>query len=116
MTQPFDIDDDVPEERRRKTDAWHVGKEIPLAVLVVLIFQTVGVVWSISQMAAKLDYAVSTLQTFQSERYTREDARHDRELWMAKFETMTQKDIDHDRRLTSLESGIDSYSYRRGKP
>ena len=36
------LEDDAMSEDRR---GWHVGKEIPLAMLVALLLQTAGVVW-----------------------------------------------------------------------
>ena len=85
-------------------EKWHVGKEIPLAVLFTLMIQTGGGIWWLAQVSSKIDYAISTLQTFQAERYTREDARRDKELMLQIVETMRQRDSEHERRLDALDN------------
>jgi phage terminase large subunit-like protein len=85
---------------------WHVGKEIPLAVLFTLMIQTGGGIWWLAQVSSKIDYAVATLQTFQAERYTREDARRDKEIMVQMIETQRQRDIEHDRRLVEIENRV----------
>jgi hypothetical protein len=87
----------------RRQESWHVGKEIPLAVLIMLMMQTVGGIWWLAQLSAKIDYAITTMQTFAAERYTREDAKHDREFFNQQLETMRQRDVEHERRLSILE-------------
>ena len=87
-----------------ENEKWHVGKEIPLAVLFTLMVQTGGGIWWLAQVSSKIDYAVATLQLFQSERYTREDARRDKEIMLQIVETQRQRDIEHERRLVELES------------
>ena len=84
---------------RRKPERWHVGKEVPLALLLTLALQTAGGVWWAASMSAKMDYAIQRMDEFARERYTREDARRDREL-------LQQRDIEHDRRLTEIEAAV----------
>lgn len=88
-------------ERRKIEDRWHVGKEIPLAVLFTLVIQTGGGVWWLAQVSSKIDYAIVTMQEFKAERYTRDDARRDREL-------ASQRDAEHDRRLANLEASLEA--------
>jgi len=80
-------------------ERWHLGKEIPLAVLVVLLIQTGGGIWWLAQLGSKLDSAVATIQEFKAERYTRDDARRDAEL-------TRQRDADNERRITELEAFV----------
>ncbi len=35
---------------------WHIGKEVPLATIVVLLLQTAGALWWAAQVAAKVEY------------------------------------------------------------
>lgn len=49
--------DNDHEERRR----WHVGKEIPVSVLLVLIIQTFGIVWWARGLTAEV--ATNTSET-----------------------------------------------------
>lgn len=39
-------------QRRR----WHVGREFPIATIVVLLFQTIGVIWLAASTVAKVEY------------------------------------------------------------
>ncbi len=41
---------------RNGNPKWHVGKEIPIATIVVLILQTVGVIWVAATTFAKVDF------------------------------------------------------------
>lgn len=85
---------------RRKEERWHVGKEIPLAVLFTLIVQTGGGIWWLAQVSSKIDHAISTIQEFKVERYTKDDGRRDREL-------AQQRDAEHDRRLAAIEASLE---------
>ena len=42
---------------------WHIGKEVPLATIVVLLLQTAGALWWAAQVAAKVDYLERTQVT-----------------------------------------------------
>jgi hypothetical protein len=79
-------------------ERWHIGKEIPLAVLLMLFVQTGGGIWWAANVSAKIDYAINTMEEFKRERYTREDARRD-------LEAMKARDAEHDRRLNIIEQG-----------
>ena len=90
---------------RRKQEKWHVGKEVPLAVLLTLMVQTGGGIWWLAQVSSKIDYAIATMQEFKAERYTRDDARRDREL-------AAQRDAEHDRRLAAIEASLEMLKRR----
>lgn len=85
-------------------DRWHVGKEVPLALLLAVLVQTGGGIWWLAQLSAKIDAAIATLSEFRVERYTREDARRERELVLTLIEQQKQRDAEHERRLAALES------------
>ncbi len=91
---------DKPDRRASddEPERWHIGKEIPLAVLLMLFVQTGGGIWWAANVSAKIDYAISTMEEFRRERYTREDARRD-------LEAMKARDSEHDRRLNMIEQG-----------
>ena len=89
---------------RRSPERWHVGKEVPIAVLFTLVVQTGGGIWWLAQLSAKIDSAISTLAEFRIERYTREDARRDLELVMAVIEQQRQRDQDLERRMALVEA------------
>lgn len=100
-------------EDRRTHQSWHVGKEIPLAVLLAIIVQTGGGIWWFAQVSAKMDYAIDTLRQFQQERYTREDARRDRELLLSQIDVLKTRDMEHERRLASLETAHPEWRMQR---
>lgn len=69
-------------------------------MIFMLLAQTAGGVWWASQLSAKIDRALETLQEYKIERYTREDARRD-------FESMKLRATEHDRRLDANEHRLE---------
>lgn len=100
MSRPDDcpIDDEtVSQLNRRDRDRWHVGREIPIAVLVMLAIQTGGGIWWLSGVSQKLDSVIAQVQEIKAERYTQADARRDLEL-------IRMRDADLERRIVNLET------------
>lgn len=93
-------------EERRQVSQWHVGREIPIAVLFMLMLQTGGGVWWLAQMSSKIDRAVDTLAEFKAERYTKEDARRDRELLLSLIAASDRRQTEYDRRMAQLETHL----------
>ncbi len=83
---------------------WHVGKEIPLALVFVLVGQSIGFIWSIAGLYNRVDNLAIAFSEAKAERYTKEDARAARELYTFQSESQRQRDIEQDRRITILES------------
>lgn len=81
---------------REDRERWHVGKEIPLALIFVLVVQTGGWIWWAATQSAKLDYLTSMMGEFKSAQYTQEDARRDKEILIG-------RDVDIMRRVELLE-------------
>lgn len=100
-------DDSEFGERRRTTDRWHLGKDIPIALIVAVLLQTAGGIWWMAQLSSKIDNAIQTIGEFRAERYTREDARRDRELMDQKLEALRAADREYDRRISLGEGRID---------
>ncbi len=48
--------EDVPDPAN---GAWHLDKRVPLALIVALFVQTVGMVWWVSDMVHRLDAAIT---------------------------------------------------------
>ncbi len=101
----YDGEWDGSERRAYRTERWHIAKEVPLAVLFMLCLQTGGGIWWLAQLSAKIDNAISRIGEFAVERYTKEDARRDRELLVTLIDQLKQRDADHERRLGTLENG-----------
>lgn len=86
-----------------KQDRWHVGKEIPIAMVLAVLLQTfLGVAW-LSNLSFKIDNAISQLSEFKADRYTKEDGKRDRELILQVIDSLRQRDAEHDRRIEVLE-------------
>lgn len=93
---------------RRQTDRWHIGKEVPLAVLFMLLVQTGGGIWWLAQMSSKIDRALDTLAEFKAERFTKEDARRERELMFTLIDQIRVRDVEMERRLAQLEINVNN--------
>lgn len=86
-------DDDVEKTRGER---WHVGKEIPIAVMITLLVQTGGIVWWAATVSGKLDSVMLQVREMREERYTKNDAQRDKEL-------VSQRFSEHERRIGELE-------------
>lgn len=92
---------ETPVETDRR--GWHVGKEIPIAVVGAVLIQTAGLVWSIAGLYNKVDNLVTVTNDLKSERYTKEDARRDAEMLRQMSDFQRQRDSEQDRRINQLE-------------
>lgn len=54
---------------------WHFGREIPVAVVVALILQALGLVWWTSYWTTTLDNRVNALETYKDARKLENDAK-----------------------------------------
>lgn len=88
--------DDIPGTLMSTRERWHVGKEIPIAVMVTLLIQTGGIVWWAATVSGDLKQLVAQVRELKEERYTKNDAQRDQALVQQRFG-------EHDRRLASLE-------------
>lgn len=84
------------EEEQINSNKWHVGKEIPIAVLLMLALQTGGGIWWAASLSQKLDYAITSIEEIKRERYTKDDAQRD-------LTNMRERDADIMRRIAELE-------------
>jgi hypothetical protein len=98
-----DFEDTYQGVDRRRREKWHVGKEIPIAFVLTIVAQTAIFVWNASKLDAKVEYVVDQLKQFAAERYTREDARRDREMTLLLVDQMKSRDVDMERRMVKCE-------------
>lgn len=82
----------MPERR----ESWHVGKEIPLAMIFAIFMQTVGVVWWAATLAAKMDDLSYQVAALTADKYTKSDAEKDQKY-------VNQRLSDMERRVTNVE-------------
>lgn len=80
----------------RRSEYWHVGKEIPIALILGMVLQTGGWIWWAATMSSKLDNLVYQVAALTSAQYTQTDAQKDHALW-------AQQISDINRRLNILE-------------
>lgn len=99
---------DVEEGERKQAQRWHVGRELPLAVLIGLLIQTGTFIWFLSGLSTKVDYAVQQLQEFKDSRYTKADSMKDRDFYMAMIEAIRVNNGERDRRIIELENTVRS--------
>lgn len=48
------------DQEKERVKQWHIGKEIPIAVIVVLILQTAGVIWWAASTSVKVEFMKET--------------------------------------------------------
>lgn len=86
MTPPKDIN-----------NQWHVGKEIPLAMIFALLFQTAGVIWWAASLSGKIDNLSEQVAELKSDKRLQENSFKD-------IAVIEQRLISNERRLMLLEA------------
>lgn len=76
---------------------WHVGKEIPLAMIFALLFQTAGVIWWAASLSAKIDNLAEQVTELKSDKRLQENSFKD-------IAVIEQRVISNERRLLLLEA------------
>lgn len=77
--------------RNQKPDRWHVGKEIPLAMMFAIATQTAGGIWFAATQTAKLDSVGSMVAELKQSQYTVNDARRDMLIGEARDKDMARR-------------------------
>ena len=90
---------DEPIERR----SWHIGKEIPIAVIIGLMVQTGGLIWFAATQTAKLDQLTVMMSEFRAAQYTQADARRDQEIQAVRSNNNARRIDELARRIDALE-------------
>lgn len=75
---------------------WHVGKEIPLAMLFAILVQSGAAIWWAATLSAKLDDLSYQVAALSAEKYTKSDAEKDQRYFIQRFD-------DVDRRISYIE-------------
>ena len=76
---------------------WHVGKEIPLAMIFALLFQTAGVIWWAASLTGKIDSLAEQVAELKSDKRLQENSFKD-------IAVIEQRVISNERRILLLES------------
>lgn len=88
------------EENNNKKESWHVGKEIPIAMLFAIFLQTAGAIWWAATMSAKLDDLSYQVAALNADKYSQHDAQRDQALTFQKISEL-EKRIDRYEQLRS---------------
>lgn len=91
---------DEPTDRR----SWHIGKEIPIAVILGLMVQTGGLIWFAATQTAKLDNLTVIMTEFRAAQYTQADARRDQEIQLQRSLNNSKRIDEIVRRIEVLEN------------
>lgn len=94
---------DEMDRRRPEKERWHIGKEVPITFVATIFVQTLIFVWAASGLYTKVENVVEQLRTFAIERYTKEDARRDKELMLLVVDALKTRDNEMERRVLKLE-------------
>lgn len=89
-----------------KDARWHVGKEIPITLIVAFIVQTVAFGVSYGGLANKVDALLDANREFRQDRYTRSDGDRDRQFLLQVIAAQAQRDADQDRRMSANDNSI----------
>ena len=71
---------EIEEEVSVRGERWHVGKEIPVAVILAFFLQTVGAVWWAATLTAKIEELSYQVAALTVDKYTKSDAERDKAL------------------------------------
>ena len=91
------------DRRQAEKERWHIGKEVPITFVATIFVQTLIFVWAASGLYTKVENVVEQLKTFAVERYTKEDARRDKELMLLVVDALKTRDGEIERRVSKLE-------------
>lgn len=83
---------------------WHIAREIPIALVAAVVLQTVGGAMWLASLSNKVDAAIESLREFKVDRYTKEDARNDREYNKLLMQTLQIRDVELERRIQNMEA------------
>ena len=78
---------------------WHVGKEIPIAILAALFLQSGGVIWWAATLNARIERLSQQVSDMSANAFTIKASIGMGELYR-------QRDMEQDRRLRTLEERV----------
>jgi len=78
---------------------WHIGKEIPLAIILAIGLQTFGAVWWFANLSAKVDNIDAKVVGLTQSTVTAAEARGATEI-------NQMRNIEQDRRISELEKEL----------
>jgi hypothetical protein len=85
------MDDFADSAENRRDDRWHVGKEIPIALIAMLLIQSAGAIWWAATQSAKMDALTAMVTEFRAAQYTQNDAHRDLALTTLRIDDLTRR-------------------------
>lgn len=85
---------------------WRLTKDISITTVGFIFLQTVLFTWFLAGQNAKLTAVASDNEQDKATRYTKDDARHEREFMEQKFLLIQNKEDELTRRVTLVEGRI----------
>jgi hypothetical protein len=85
------MDDFAGSTENRRDDRWHVGKEIPIALIVMLLIQSAGAIWWAATQSAKMDALTTMVADFRAAQYTQNDAHRDLALTTLRIDDLARR-------------------------
>jgi len=83
------------ERRVNQKESWHVGKEIPIAMLIAILAQTGAAIWWAASFSAtvttKLDDLSNQVASLTADKYTQHDAIRDQALINERIENLKRQ-------------------------
>ncbi len=74
-----------------RREGWHVGKEIPLAMIFAIIVQTMGAVWWAAVLSTKLDDLSYQVAALTADKYSSKDAEKDKQMVMQQINFVSSR-------------------------
>jgi hypothetical protein len=85
------MDDLADSTENRRDDKWHVGKEIPIALIAMLMVQSAGAIWWAATQSAKMDALTAMVTEFRIAQYTQNDAHRDTALTTLRIDDLARR-------------------------
>jgi hypothetical protein len=85
------MDDLTDSTENRREDKWHVGKEIPIALIAMLMVQSAGAIWWAATQSAKMDALTAMVTEFRAAQYTQNDAHRDTALTTLRIDDLARR-------------------------
>lgn len=89
----------------RRNERWHVGKEIPLAIIFAITVQTMGGIWFAATYVAKIDTLNILVSEIKASQYTQEDARRDKEAHSLRINDLVRR-VERVERVDDAQTGL----------
>lgn len=74
-----------------RREGWHVGKEIPLAMIFAILVQTMGAIWWAAVLSTKLDDLSYQVAALTADKYSQKDAERDKQLLSQKIDFVSSR-------------------------